>query len=447
MDYQASLLYLESLAVFGSQLGLKRIERLTELLGHPENRYATVHVTGTNGKGSTALMTSAILTKAGLKTGLYISPHLLSYTERMRIDGQTIDEESFAAAVTKVRGAVDTMLREGLESPTEFEVLTAAAFVIFAEKKVDYAVIEVGLGGLLDSTNVIVPELSIITNVEMEHADRCGGTLEGIARHKAGIIKEGVPVVTAATGEPLDILRETAEEKSADMFVLGEDFSAKAENFDHFRQVISFSSPLLGVTDERFALRLLGTYQIKNAALAIMAAQILKQTNPSITKEAVAYALSIAEWPGRFERMAIGSQRILVDGAHNPAGMRALRDSLDSYYKEESRVFLLGILKDKEVEQMLHILFRPQDRVVLTRPQSERASDPEAIKAIADTMASEVTTCGSAEEALDRALSLVGEEDILICAGSLYLIGELRRLIKEKNSIASSIPVNFYLSE
>lgn len=436
MDYHESLTYLESLAVFGSQLGLKRIRRLADLLGHPEQKYATVHVTGTNGKGSTSLMISAILTKSGLKTGLYISPHLLSYTERIRIDGHPIEEETFAAAIAKVRGAVNTMLREGMESPTEFEVLTAAAFVVFAEKGVDYAVVEVGLGGLLDSTNIITPELSVVTNVDMEHADRCGGTLAGIARHKAGIIKDGVPVVTAATGEALDILRATAEEKNADIFVLGEDFSAKATEFDHFRQIISFSSPLLGVPAEMYALRLLGTYQVKNAALAIMAAQILKQSHPMITKDAIAYALSIAEWPGRFERMAIGAQRILVDGAHNPAGMRALRASLDSYYTEESRVFLLGILKDKDVEEMLRILLRPQDRVVLTKPQSDRASDPEEVKAIARTIVREAETCATAEEALDRACALVAPEDILICAGSLYLIGELRRLIKEKNSIA-----------
>ena len=197
MDYKESLSYLESLNVFGSKLGLSRIERLTELLGHPERRYRTVHVTGTNGKGSVSAMTAAILTESGFRTGLYTSPHLTSYTERFVIDGEQASEEDFAAAISAAKEAAEAMLAEGLEQPTEFEVLTAAAFYYFAEKDVDYAVIEVGLGGLLDSTNVIMPEVAVITNVAMEHADRCGGTLEGVAHHKAGIIKRGVPVVTA----------------------------------------------------------------------------------------------------------------------------------------------------------------------------------------------------------------------------------------------------------
>lgn len=434
MNYQESLSYLESLAVFGSQLGLKRIQKLVAALDHPERKYPTVHVTGTNGKGSTSRMMSAILTKSGLKTGLYISPHLTSYTERICIDSVPIDAETFAAAIGKVRAAVEAMIKDGVESPTEFEVLTAAAFVVFAEQGVDYAVIEVGLGGLLDSTNVITPELSIITNVDMEHADRCGGTIESIAEHKAGIIKEGVPVVTAATGAALDILRAKAEENNADIFVLGEDFSSKTLEFDHFRQMICFSSSLLGVAAEAYALRLLGAYQAQNAAVAIMAAQILKQSHAAITKDAIACALSVVEWPGRFEQMALGARRILVDGAHNPAGMRALRESLDAYYPVQGRVVLLGILKDKDAEEMLRILLRPTDRVILTRPQSDRASDPTVIREAAQGIAGYVEVHDMPAQALDRASELVGNEDMLICAGSLYLIGELRHLIIEKNN-------------
>ena len=172
MDYKESLSYLESLNVFGSKLGLSRIERLTELLGHPERRYRTVHVTGTNGKGSVSAMTAAILTESGFRTGLYTSPHLTSYTERFVIDGEPASEADFAAAISAAKEAAEAMLAEGAEQPTEFEVLTAAAFYYFAEKHVDYAVIEVGLGGLLDSTNVIMPEVAVITNVAMEHADR-----------------------------------------------------------------------------------------------------------------------------------------------------------------------------------------------------------------------------------------------------------------------------------
>ena len=247
MNYQEALAYLDGLNVFGVRLGLSRIKRLLSLLGNPQDNYRTVHVTGTNGKGSVSAMLAGILQKATIHTGLYISPHLVSYTERMQVDGQPISEENFAEAISAVRVFIEQMLSEGEECPTQFEALTAAAFYYFAAHKVEYAVIEVGLGGLLDSTNVITPEVSVITNVAFEHAKLCGGTLAGIAHHKAGIIKDGVPVVTAAEGMPLAILREAAEQHAADIFVEGEDFSVRGGAFSPRGQSFSFSSPLLGV--------------------------------------------------------------------------------------------------------------------------------------------------------------------------------------------------------
>ncbi|MBQ1470159.1 MAG: bifunctional folylpolyglutamate synthase/dihydrofolate synthase, partial [Schwartzia sp.] len=231
MNYQESLEYLEELNTFGVKLGLSRIERLAELLGHPERKYDTIHITGTNGKGSVSCMTAGILTASGLRTGLYTSPHLFSYTERCKVDGKEISEEEFASCLTRVREAAEKMVLEGEETPTQFEVLTALAFLWFAEQKVNYAVIEVGLGGLLDSTNIITPVLSVITNVTLEHADRCGGTLEGVAQHKAVIIKECVPVITGAEGIPLQIIEKVSEEKDAELMVLGRDFTGSFERF------------------------------------------------------------------------------------------------------------------------------------------------------------------------------------------------------------------------
>ena len=437
MDYRESLSYLEGLNVFGSKLGLSRIERLTELLGHPERRYRTVHVTGTNGKGSASAMTAAILTKSGLKTGLYTSPHLTAYTERFVIDGECASEADFAAAVSAAAAAAQQMLAEGLEQPTEFEVLTAAAFVYFAEKAVDYAVIEVGLGGLLDSTNVIMPEVSVITNVALEHADRCGGTLAGVARHKAGIIKAGVPVVTAAAGMPLDVLQQKAEEEGADIFVLGEDFCvAPPKKADAGKGEIEFSSELLGIRAAHYALALGGAYQRKNAALAVMAANLLAAAHPSITQAAIAAALQEVKWPGRFERFTLADTTVVVDGAHNPAGAAALRESLDACFPDEARVFLLGILADKDCAAMLRTLLRAGDRVVITRPFSERAGDPEDLARLAREITGEVEVVRAADEALTRALAWATEERILCAAGSLYLIGELRRSLLERGGFA-----------
>ena len=432
MDYKESLSYLESLNVFGSKLGLSRIERLTELLGHPERRYRTVHVTGTNGKGSVSAMTAAILTESGFRTGLYTSPHLTSYTERFVIDGEQASEADFAAAISAAKEAAETMLAEGLEQPTEFEVLTAAAFYYFAEKHVDYAVIEVGLGGLLDSTNVITPEVAVVTNVAMEHADRCGGTLEGVAHHKAGIIKAGVPVVTAAEGMTLDVVRRKAEEEGADIFVLGEDFAVLP--MKQAAGMIEFSSELLGIRAAHYALALGGAYQRRNAALAVMAAELLAGTHPSITHENIAAALRSAAWPGRFERFTLDGKRIILDGAHNPAGAAALRESLDAAFADEARVLLIGILEDKDYRSMLKTLLRAGDRVVVTPPMSFRAGDPENLARAAREITADVEVVENAQAALERALSLTDERHILCAAGSLYLIGNLRCLLLERGS-------------
>ena len=430
MNFAQALQYLEDLNVFGSQLGLTRIQQLMELLGRPQVQYRTIHVTGTNGKGSVTAMLAGILTQSGIRTGMYVSPHLVSYTERMQIDGQTIAEQDFADSIAAVKAAAEQMVAGGAEQPTQFEILTAAAFWYFRQQNVEYAVIEVGLGGLLDSTNVIIPEVSVVTNVTMEHADRCGGTLAGIARHKAGIIKAGVPVVTAAVGEPLEILQSVAAEKNTDIFVAGQDFSSSFVSFDGQVQHLEFNSALLGAVKEPYDLQMLGAHQIENSALAVMTAQLLHNTDPRITPETIALALAITSWPGRFERMDRGQQHIIIDGAHNPAGMKVLRQSLDLYYPVQERVILLGILKDKDIHTMLETLLRPNDTVVVTAPASERASDPEVVARQIHTQHVEVQP--DPVEALARALELANGQRLLCVAGSLYLIGGIRQQLLNK---------------
>lgn len=432
MTYREALAYLDGLSTFGIKLGLERIERLLALLDGPQNRYKTIHVTGTNGKGSTSAMLAEILTQAKIKTGLYTSPHLTSYTERLKIDGQAASEEDFAAAIAEVKGIVDRMVAEGEESPTQFEVLTAAAFHYFAKQKAEYAVIEVGLGGLLDSTNVIVPEVSVITNVAMDHADRCDGTLEGIARHKAGIIKEGVPVITAAQGAALEIIRAAAEEKSADLFVAGEEFKSAFERIDENRQQFSFSSELMGGVTT-YVLRLLGMHQVENSAIAIITALIIANTEKRITSEVIHHALAIVEWGGRFEIFKDSGNITVVDGAHNLAGIEGLRRNLDLYFPGQETVFLLGILKDKDVEGMVRTLIRPEDVVVVTEPDSERAASADFVAA--KVLAKQVETCSGIEEGLRRARALAGADKLLCVAGSLYLIGEARNLILAEREI------------
>lgn len=433
MNYKEALDYIEGLAVWGVRLGLVRIERLLELLGQPQLKYHTVHVTGTNGKGSVSAMISGVLTFSGCHCGLYTSPHLESYRERMQVDRQMISEEDFARILSRVREKMDEMVAAGEESPTQFEVLTAMAFLYFAEKKVDYAVIEVGLGGLLDSTNVIIPDVSVITNVTMEHADRCGGTLEGIAQHKAGIIKQGVPVVTAANGLPLEIIRNTAAEKNTDVFVAGEDFYSDFLRVHDDKQELEFSSVLIGMDKKRYDLNLLGIAQIENSAIVFMTAFLLHNNDERIKPDAVCNAFSSVEWPGRFECMNLNDTKIIVDGAHNPAGAKVLRESLDMYYPEKNRVFMLGILKDKDSDLIIKYLIRQEDVVVVTAPVSERAEDPSvlALRIHANNVVVEVDY----KKAVKKALKLAGDGNLLCITGSLYLIGSVRKYLTKKNKV------------
>ena len=472
MNYQEALEYLEDLNVFGVNLGLARIQRLMFLLGDPQKQYKTIHVTGTNGKGSVTAMLASCLQAAGIRTGMYISPHLSSYTERMVIDGQPVSKQQFAETLSVVRDICEFMQGEGDEHPTQFEVLTAAAFLLFQKAGVEYAVIEVGLGGLLDSTNVIVPEVSVITNVTFEHADKCGGTLEGIATHKAGIIKDGVPVVTGAEGEALEIIAKMAQEKKADLYVAGRDFAAEAmkplgqlsippnlgatgygvqdraltdmqmealsklhldcNECEAGQQLVAFNGKNPLFANMNYKLSLLGLHQVSNSGLAAAVFMVLATDDLRFTKKAIKQGMKRVVWPGRFELIKGYDYKVLIDGAHNPAGIATLRASLDYYFPAEQRVFVLGILKDKDYQQMLDMLLRPEDKVVLTTPDSERAAEPaELLPYVKSECREAVADAAAALQRGHQLAQATGEprNTILICAGSLYLIGALRDLL------------------
>lgn len=428
MNYAESLRYLDELNTFGIRLGLARMEELCARLGNPERAYTTIHIAGTNGKGSAAQMMDAVFRASGIRSGRYLSPHLISYTERMSVDGHDISEETFAALLTRVRAAADEMTAAGHEHPTQFEALTALAFLYFAEEHVETAVIETGLGGLLDSTNVVDPVLTIITNVAMDHADRCGGTLAGIAEHKAGIIKEGVPVITAAAGAPLEIIEQRAEECGADVFVYGEDFSAQLFLKEGGQSIVFHS--VVCREPAPFELALAGPYQTENAALVIMAAQVLGREDARITETALRSALRSVHHPARFEILAAENLQVVIDGAHNPAGMQALHAGLDAYFPHVPRVFLLGILKDKDIDAMLAALLRPGDRVVTVRPNSVRAAGADVVAAVAAGMGLDTLACGDVQTGLAEAERRARADGaLLVAAGSLYLVGGIRALL------------------
>lgn len=423
MTYEQALEYLASLGKFGINLGLARIEKLLDLMGRPERRFKAVHVTGTNGKGSTTAMLASILRAAGIRTGMYTSPHLEDYTERFMIDGEPIGRAALAAAVEHTRAFVDAMTAEGWEHPTEFEVLTAAAFHHFAAAGVEYVAVEVGLGGLLDSTNVILPEVAVITNVTLEHTDRCGGTVAEIAAHKAGIIKPVVPVVTAARGAALDVIRRTAEAQGAALVVLGRDFYVEAAGSDGWRQQVAIISRRHGDLG-RFSLSLLGRHQAENAAVAVMAALAVGDKENRVTLAAIRAGLADTNWPGRFE-VVPGRPTLVIDGAHNPAGAAVLRATLDEVFPDRPVVFVLGILGDKDIAGITDVLVRAGDGVVAVKPQSERAADPSRV--LAAVRAERAEAAATVAEGMDRAREVAGTDGLVCVAGSLYLVGPARR--------------------
>ena len=378
--YTDALEYLEYLCTFGIKEGLTRTLALVDKLGNPQKSYRTVHVAGTNGKGSVCAMLAEILRTAGYRVGLFTSPHLESYCERIRVDGVDISEADFAEEVFRVKAT-------GVNC-SHFETLTGAAFDYFKRCGVDIAVVEVGLGGTFDSTNVIVPEVAVITNIARDH-ENILGDLDNIARNKAGIIKRGVPTVTGATGRPLEIIRRVA----ADM-----------------------NSPLLTVTvpfDGEVNLR--GSHQRMNAAVAVETARLL-----GVGDEAIFAALKRVTWPGRFE--VFGS--LVVDGAHNPDGAAALRTALDETFPDGRRAWVFGVLRDKNFDEMASILFRGDDFVIVTEPPSERAASTETICTVLRERGISCVAEADNFTAVDELLSTPA--DVKIIAGSLYLIGAIR---------------------
>ena len=423
MNYTETLAYLDSLGKFGIHLGMERIEALLKELGNPEQKVRTIHVTGTNGKGSVTSMITNILLVSGLKVGKFTSPHLVRYNERIEVDGKEISDEDFALVVTAVRRAVESVMAKGTDQPTQFEVLTAAAFLHFALQKLDYAVIEVGLGGLWDSTNVITPVVSVITNVSLDHTDRCGKTVEEIAMQKAGIIKDGVPVVTAAEGEALGPIQAMSLFKQAPLYIYGKAFTGQEVSSSMDGQTFTLSA---GDYHSNYEVKLPGAHQILNTAVAVVAAKLASKQDSRINELALHQGVAVTKWPGRLERI---SQKpdVILDGAHNPAGAAVLRAALDKYYSGKKICFIFGMMGDKNISQVITTLFRKEDTIFTVRAdEGTRAAEPEAL---AEQIGSQAKAMHDLSAAYKTALAEVGEDGLVCVCGSLYLVGTFKKML------------------
>jgi dihydrofolate synthase / folylpolyglutamate synthase len=403
-------------------LGLRRTTGLLEGTGTPDRSCRVVHVAGTKGKGSTCATIAAIAGAAGLTTGMYATPHLHTFRERIQIDGEPISEEEFAAVAERVAVA-DQQVRAGqpeIGEPTAFEVTTAMALLAFERAGVDMAVVEVGMGGRLDATNVVEPAVCAITSISYDHMAILGDTLTKIAFEKGGIIKPGVPVAVGPQGvEALAELRRIASERDAPLFLAGRAWQAEPDAGG-----VTLNGPWGAWKDIALALR--GDHQVENAGLALMAAWLLDATLLSDEKLA-RRALASVRWPGRYEQIA-SSPDVIVDGAHNVDSIARLAETLETQSRG-GLVAILGIGRDKDVEGMLSAMAHLRPRVIATSSHNPRAADPQRIAVVAREAGLPVETATSIEEGLRRARTLAGPGDTIVVTGSLYAVAEAREAL------------------
>ncbi len=407
-----AIAYLKQLPYTEVKPGLDRIRCLLEAVGTPHERLRAVHIAGTNGKGSVAAMIASVLHSAGYRVGLYTSPHLISYGERIQINHTWISERDVTALADELMPIADSMA----DKPTQFEFLTAIAFLYFARHKIDIAVVEVGLGGRFDATNVITPWVSVLTNVALDHTDLLGDTIEKIAWEEAGIAKKNVPLVTGERKrEALAVIERECATVGAPLVPARD----RTRRLDFTWDYQEFEIASLG----RVRVKLLGGYQEENLAVALEALRVL-QEHLEIPAEAIMQGLERAWWPGRFEVVQREPYVIVLDGAHNPHAVRALRDDLRRYrekYRIKKSVLLFGVLKDKDYQAMAQTLFPEFDEILLVKPDSPRALDPEVLL----RWAPQGKIYPDVATGVARAREM--KPDLLCVTGSLYLVGAVKR--------------------
>ncbi|MDO7786263.1 bifunctional folylpolyglutamate synthase/dihydrofolate synthase [Desulforamulus aquiferis] len=431
MIYEQSIDYLKGLTKFGINLGLGRIEELLRRLGNPHRRLKIVHIGGTNGKGSTTAMVASILGAAGYKVGRFTSPHLHSYTERFVINGVAIPEIKLVELISYIKPFLEEMVSDGYEHPTEFEVSTALALVYFEREATDYVVLEVGMGGAIDSTNIVTPLVSVITNVSLDHVDYLGGTVEEIARVKAGIIKQNTPVITAAEGSPLEIIREVAKEKDCPLVQIGKQATwVSDKSFLAGQQKFT----VYGLKDTyHINLPLIGEHQQINAATAIAGVEVLLSLKGEcLSPQTIEEGLSMVKWPGRLEILTHKPMTI-IDGAHNLAGAIVLRRALEKYFSGRSIIMILGMLADKERAKVVAELAPLAKTIIVTRSNSPRAGDWQRVAQYAREYVKDVMVEECVEKAVELALNNAGSEELVCITGSLYMIAEARQFLISKD--------------
>jgi len=432
LDYKEALEYIHGTYRFGSKLGLENIRKLLEKLDNPQEGLNVIHVAGTNGKGSTCAFLNSVLSEAGYRVGLYTSPYLELFNERIQINGKPVENERLAKLTQRVKEKVDILISEGNAHPTEFEIVTAVAFCYFKEENVDFLILEVGMGGRLDATNAIDKSLvSVIVPVALDHTQYLGGTIGEIAAEKGGIIKENGLVVSATQStEAENVIKDICREKHAKLEIV------KTYNYQIVRRSLkSYEFKSTGLNGfGKLKIGLLGEHQIRNCILAVRVLGILvSEYGIEIDSEAIRRGLENAKWPGRLE-VICEDPCVIIDGAHNRHGAIVLDNFLKYHFKSKKKrpgkiIGVVGVLGDKDTNGIIEETVSFFDAVIVTEPENKRAMEVDDLKALVEKKNDMVEAIKNVKEAVERALELAGPEDCVVVYGSLYLIGHARTLI------------------
>jgi dihydrofolate synthase / folylpolyglutamate synthase len=438
MNYTESVNYLLTLGrelaapshARATKFELTNIRALTARMENPQNKFRSIHIAGTNGKGSTAAMTESILRRAGYRTGLYTSPHLESINERIRINGVPVDDEEFAAAFTRLHALIEQMLGAGelAAHPTFFECITAMAFDTFGRTAVEFAVLEVGMGGRLDATNIVTPEVSVITQIHFDHESFLGHSIAEIAGEKAGIIKQGVTVVSAAENpDAIHVIRHRAKQMNAPLIEIDSAYRITAPNsVDGFYSAEIVEKPTSDAPAISLKLSLAGRYQLRNAIAALAVARVLAGRGFHVSDADISEGIVAVRWPGRIEKIA-ERPAVFLDGSHNPAGARELAEFWRDHLAGRAIHLVYGSVRDKSVDEIAGLLFPLAASVIVTAPRQPRALSAEALAEMTRHLAPLLTVVADPRVALERAISSAEPDDVVFATGSLYLVGDLRK--------------------
>ncbi len=424
MNEQETMAYIEELKQYGSVPGLANMENLCEKLGHPEKKLKFVHIAGTNGKGSTLAYLSEILKESGYRVGRYISPTIFDYRERIQVNGRMITKKALAEGMTLLKDLCEELVAEGKPHPTAFEIETALGFWYFTEKNCDIVVLEAGLGGTLDATNIITDTLvEVFASISMDHMKVLGKTLSEIARAKAGIMKKNSIAVTTTQDEPvMEVLRRHAKEVGIPLCEVQQEKILKKKSTLAVQTFCYKQS-------ESFSIHLPGRYQIENAALALEAIEALKKQGLPVSKKAVRTGLEKAAWPGRFQVVS-SKPYFIVDGAHNRDGAKRLEESLEYYFTGKRMIFIVGVLRDKEREEILKVTSPLAEQILTISTKGERGLSSYELAVTASKYHPQVTDVGGLQEAVELAYLMADKETVIVAFGSLSYLGELIPMVE-----------------